>query len=401
MLPDLENLDFAVDNPFQHPTDSIDGSKVRAAILELAKTRRPPPARSLDPVERAVASRYQDLGLDSDGDDDTGVLDNGDRIRALAAFLAVQGRAETRLLDSSGDLWEIARRAINSTTVWDLDIRDDEKAAFSNRWHLPDDTDLEKHADQGVAKYDARVDNAKDAFLALLAALGAGEDQGPRAVRERFGELDPDHQRSLLEAYPGIIDIAQGCRAIPIKMPDGRDAVQVSASYESDRPVSDFIYPANPKNWPKLGAFFKSMNPSGPEQPIDDRGHAGFSGRFRETVDLGDPDIETELEISFYFNHPDRGRLEGASAREQSEGNPGCDFVGMDFELPDGGGGGDGNIDVDHGFLHVSRKQDGRTWVRSTKTVRFRGGHPNAVSAWACLLGWEDSMKRMNSWWES
>jgi hypothetical protein len=65
--------------------------------------------------------------------------------------------------------------------------------------------------------------------------------------------------------------------------------------------------------------------------------------------------------------------------------------VGMEFDLAEGG---DGAIDVDHGYVVVEDRPNKNVRIRSEKTVRFTQV-PNAPAGFACALGWIDMMHGM------
>jgi hypothetical protein len=176
--------------------------------------------------------------------------------------------------------------------------------------------------------------------------------------------------------------------------------------------VNEFIFPANPGNWPICNPFFQSVTPipGGYSQPPDevkglngvpawgriqlenhlgDTSHGGARARYREVVDFGVRTVETDLDMVLYVSPPG-GATQGASVSVRNS-NPGATATGMSFEFAKG----DGIIDVDYGYLHV-RPVGGQTMVESSKTIRFAKAIPNAQSAAACHLGWLDSVELMN-----
>jgi hypothetical protein len=122
--------------------------------------------------------------------------------------------------------------------------------------------------------------------------------------------------------------------------------------------------------------------------------HKGYTANFVEKVMITG-EVETELAIRFFVEGAKSNKFEGKTKEDLINENPNATVVGMTFDLARNGGG-DGNIDVDFGYLHVQRMPNGRTEVKAQKTVRFTRSD-NAPSGYACLLGWLNSVRAMNS----
>ncbi len=434
MFPELEVLEFAGDNPFV--TNGDLNERVESALNGLAKSWRPSPPRQLDPLERVVSGQKElwmhrnRLPKPHDKEHADKYLDNEDRLRAMAALLEIHARG---VPVDKGKLITMASKSVDAVTSSDLGVPEDIVGIAVPTWwykqtddddqdddtELPHDLEeaakyafgeavarLEKHMRKSVEdigkdaidSYDKRVEEAQRSVEALHGIL---EPKGrPDSLREGYAELSDELKRDLSNALPSLVDTATSCRAEPIRMPDGKDAVRITASYTSDRPVEDFIFPANPLNWPKLSnsGFFKKMGRPEPLiklEDLDDPRHNGYTTTLREEVSLGDPSMVTDLNIRF-FVAPGHGDLIKGGAEQLAALNRDAQFVGMSFDYANSG---DGNIDVDHGYMHV-RKLGDRTLIEAAKTVRFRT-RPNETSTWACQLGWVESMKRMNQWWIS
>jgi hypothetical protein len=156
------------------------------------------------------------------------------------------------------------------------------------------------------------------------------------------------------------------------KISDG--SIEITASYETEGEVKDFYFGADPVNWPVCNPFFVAMNRRGgwfSLPPVDSVNGRGYGSRIEEVV--GVPPIfswTTFLKVRYFV----------AQAA-----------VGMEFEITDGG---DGAIDVDHGFVVVEERPGKMVTIRSEKTVRFTK-LPNAPAEFACALGWIDMMQGM------
>jgi hypothetical protein len=156
------------------------------------------------------------------------------------------------------------------------------------------------------------------------------------------------------------------------KLSDG--SIEITASYETDGEVKDFYFGADPANWPACNPFFVAMNRRGGWFGLpaaDSVNGRGYGCRMEEVV--GAPPIfswTTFLNVRYFV----------AKAA-----------VGMEFEITDGG---DGAIDVDHGFVVVEERPNKMVNIRSEKTVRFTK-LPNAPAEFACSLGWIDMMAGM------
>jgi hypothetical protein len=156
------------------------------------------------------------------------------------------------------------------------------------------------------------------------------------------------------------------------KLGDG--SIEITASYETEGKVKDFYFGADPVNWPACNPFFVAMNRRGGWFSLpaaDSVNGRGYGCRMEEVV--GAPPIFT---LTTFLNV----RYFVAKAA-----------VGMEYEITDGG---DGSIDVDHGFVVVEERPNQMVNIRSEKTVRFTQ-LPNAPAEFACSLGWIDMMAGM------
>jgi hypothetical protein len=201
-----------------------------------------------------------------------------------------------------------------------------------------------------------------------------------------------------------------------VRVDDGEPAVRVTASYTSTQKIEDFIFPANPENWPYCDGskFFESMrlapggyssppngsvaanaaNPSPDRLPLsalNDIWHGGFRARVREVVNFQPVRMVTDLDVVLFVSPP-AGPVRGPR-QDIVDGNKGAQRVGMSFQL---GESLDGNIDYDSGYLTVTADSNGGTRVEAMKTVRFTK-MTNVAGDWACLLGWLDAMKQLNT----
>lgn len=156
------------------------------------------------------------------------------------------------------------------------------------------------------------------------------------------------------------------------KLSDG--SIEITAAYETEGEVKDFHFGADPLNWPACNPFFVSMNRRGgwfrlPQ--ADSVNGRGYGCRLEEVVSA--PGVftwTTFLKVRYFV----------AKAA-----------VGMEFEITDGG---DGAIDVDHGFVVVEERPNQMVNIRSEKTVRFTQ-LPNAPAELVCGAGWIDMMQGM------
>lgn len=154
----------------------------------------------------------------------------------------------------------------------------------------------------------------------------------------------------------------------------GDGSVEITASYETPGEVPAFYFGADPMNWPVCNPFFQSMTRRGglfrlPE--ADNVNGRGYGSRIEEVVGVP-PFFEwrTFLNVRYFVAKT---------------------AVGMEFDLTDGG---DGAIDVDHGFVVVETRPDKKVRIRSEKTVRF-SQLPEGLAVRACAFGWIDMMQGM------
>lgn len=182
-----------------------------------------------------------------------------------------------------------------------------------------------------------------------------------------------------------FISRLQGNRLIslrlkPITRPEcnakklGNGAIEITASYETPGEVPEFYFGADPMNWPVCNPFFLEITRRGGWFRVPDADNLngrGYGSRIEEVVGVR-PFFEwrTFLNVRYFVAET---------------------AVGMEFDLTHGG---DGAIDVDHGFVVVEARPDRMVRVRSEKTVHF-ARLPNAPAEFACHLGWVDMMQGM------
>lgn len=235
-----------------------------------------------------------------------------------------------------------------------------------------------------VRRLDVIYDMAQDSTLLddpatkKLVASVVGEEQSEEAwnlAREvsLAGGLDDLIRRFQSE---GMISPHLNAIKRPVcdarKLPDG--SIEITASYETEGVVKDFLFGADPMNWPACNPFFVAMNRRGgffSLPPVDSVNGRGYGSRVEEVV--GAPPFftwTTFLNVRYFV----------AKAA-----------VGMEFDITSGG---DGAIDVDHGFVVVEERPNQMVNIRSEKTVRFTQ-LPSAPAEFACSLGWIDMMAGM------
>jgi len=157
------------------------------------------------------------------------------------------------------------------------------------------------------------------------------------------------------------------------KRADG--AIEISASYETPGEVKEFYFGADPMNWPVCNPFFLKMTRKGGwfrAPDADNFNGRGYGSRIEEVVGVPFTDFQfrTVLSVRYFVAET---------------------AVGMEFDIADGG---DGAIDVDHGFVVVEARPGKKVRIRSEKTVRFTR-LSEAPAAAACALGWIDMMHGM------
>ena len=151
--------------------------------------------------------------------------------------------------------------------------------------------------------------------------------------------------------------------------------VRIRASFQADGNPHDFAHGANPLNWPGCNPFFISITPQGSLRalpPPDNVLGTAYEGLIKEVV--GIPNVwtpTTDLNVRYFVAQ---------------------DAVGMEFSFA----GGDGRIDVDHGFVLVEKDPSelNKVNISSQKTVRFVG-ISNFPATLACELGWIHVMRNM------
>jgi hypothetical protein len=262
---------------------------------------------------------------------------------------------------------------------------------------------------------DSEEDRAQRAGGAIRVLNEMYAQGAPPSLRQAVFSMTPDVRASFLSTFdPATMAAAtRFCAAEPVHMDDGPDAIRITTSYEDPRQVNEFIFPSNPSNWAVCNPFFQSVTPipDGYSKPPDavknragvpiwgmielhehlgDPDHGGARARYEEVVDFGYLTVTTHLDMVHYVS-PAGGETLRPFATVVGQ-NPNAVVTGMSFEIAPGG---DGVIDVDHGYLRV-RRDGNRTIVDASKTVRFAKWIPNEQSAAACLLGWLDSVEMMN-----
>jgi hypothetical protein len=406
MVPELEALSVKPSGGGER-VPAIDKSigpqdRTNAALKGILGSVRSGPAQ-LDPVQNYV-NKACDLDMDAVAKPEDRPLLHGNEIaKAVMALIDIEAKG-IATVDAAGTA-ELARWTANSPTLDEIvpppgpgapgtgDEDGDAGASIE-----PSDEQL----NDAVATYQRRSDAAKRLVVSALRhciddnvtsgaqAFAEAEDQEDIETTSDLGNTKLEEMREVLE----------GCNNLTVIMPDGREAARIFTRYTTDDPVSSFIWPANPTNWPAANEYklFRGMEPSAVTDltALKDPLHRGYTANALETVMISGL-VETELAIRFFVEgaHSPVGR--GVTQKDEMKMNPGATFVGMSFDLArNGDGKSDGNIDVDFGYLHVERMSNGRTEVKAQKTVRFTESD-NAPSGYACLLGWLTSMKSMNS----
>ena len=166
----------------------------------------------------------------------------------------------------------------------------------------------------------------------------------------------------------------EACSARPTG-PGPNQPTRIFGSFEASGHPHDFAYGADPLHWPACNPFFLRMIP-GPKQAlpaVDDVKGTSYKTRLTEVVGMGTMEISTNLDVRYFVAQ---------------------DAVGMEYAIAPGG---DGRIDVDHGYLIVEVDPSRLNWVvvRSQKTVRFVGA--TIPASLVCLSGWIHVMENMAS----
>ncbi len=169
------------------------------------------------------------------------------------------------------------------------------------------------------------------------------------------------------------VDPEAACRAGPTG-PGPNQPTRIFGSFEASGHPHDFAYGADPLHWPDCNPFFIRMT-SGPKQalpPVDDVKGTSYKTRLTEVVGMGLVEISTNLDVRYFVAQ---------------------NAVGMDYTFA----GGDGRIDVDHGYLIVEVHPSRQNWVvvQSQKTVRFVG--LTIPETLVCASGWIHVMQNMAS----
>lgn len=156
--------------------------------------------------------------------------------------------------------------------------------------------------------------------------------------------------------------------------PGSGQPTRIVASFDAPGHPHDFAYGADPLHWPDCNSFFIRMIP-GPIEPLPNVDNVdGTAYKTRLTEVVGIPalwELSTNLDVRYFVAQ---------------------NAVGMDYNFA----GGDGRIDVDHGYVIVEVHPSRPNWVvvRSQKTVRFVG-ISNFPASLACELGWIQVMQNM------
>jgi len=158
--------------------------------------------------------------------------------------------------------------------------------------------------------------------------------------------------------------------------PGADQPTRIVASFDAPGHPHDFAYGADPLHWPDCNPFFIRMIPGAKQAlpPVDNVKGTAYKTRLTEVV--GIPafwELSTNLDVRYFVAQ---------------------NTVGMDYTFA----GGDGKIDVDHGYVIVEVHPSKPNWVvvRSQKTVRFVG-ISNFPASLACELGWIHVMQNMAS----
>jgi hypothetical protein len=189
-----------------------------------------------------------------------------------------------------------------------------------------------------------------------------------------FGEfVDSLNVQGIVTTVRSIADPDE-CTDEPIGTDPNRPT-KIVASFEADGLPYDFAYGADPLHWPDCNPFFISMTPKNKTPlTVDNVDGNAYSAEMTEVV--GIPFLwspSTILKVRYFVAQ---------------------DAVGMDYAFL----GGDGKIDVDHGFVIVEKHPgiSNKVLIRSQKTVHFTG-ISNFPATLACELGWIDVMQNMAS----
>ena len=157
--------------------------------------------------------------------------------------------------------------------------------------------------------------------------------------------------------------------------PGPNQPTRIVASFSASGHPHKFAYGADPLHWPLCNPFFRRMIP-GPMQAlpaVDDVKGTAYKTRLTEVVGIGLAEISTNLDVRYFVAQ---------------------DAVGMDYTFA----GGDGRIDVDHGYLivEIDPSTPNSVLVRSQKTVHFVG-IDNFPATLVCEMGWIHVMQNMAS----
>jgi hypothetical protein len=227
-----------------------------------------------------------------------------------------------------------------------------------------------------------------------LGALGRLQEMTGPAQELAAGVVDPDRFGELMElasrpelnfeafvaslntqgiASTTLMVVGEACTDDPIG-PGPNQPTRIVASFEAPGNVPDFAYGADPLHWPDCNPFFLRMTP-GPKTSlpaVDNVDGNAYQARITEVV--GIPllwELTTQLDVRYFVAK---------------------NAVGMEFTFA----GGDGKIDVDHGYVIVEPHPSKANWVavRSQKTVHFTT-ISNFPATLACELGWVYVMQNM------
>lgn len=268
---------------------------------------------------------------------------------------------------------------------------------------IPDE-DLHRVTAGHIANDDPTVES--DPLIETLGLVSAGvAEHGTFDLETVVARMQPEqHERLVRHLGERVVhSVTRGCDVETIQVPDGGgNAIRIWARYTSDQPVSDFVAPSDPLNWPKCNAFFTAMDLVQGTRTnlgaggVGDPDHSGYRADVEEIVDFGYMSVHTFLQVVHYTR-------EGESNRTDVPPGPRAVVTGMTFDLSDlQENNQEAKIDVDYGYLTVEEIDQNRSLVTSSKTLRFapaagEGGEWAMTGGqWACRLGWLDTMEQMN-----
>jgi hypothetical protein len=230
-----------------------------------------------------------------------------------------------------------------------------------------------------------------EAVADIVAKLEEQQSILPGRVTPTVDELVRDaEQMGLGDEHLQQIQSLVGERTVPPRpdMPtcsstnvaggaDGR-ATTVVGRFEIPAKLEDVAYATDPMTWPQCSWFFISMRKLAEPTslpPPDAVGNTAYHCDLEELVGLENVlTVKTPLTTRYFV---------------------GPDSLGMEFDLTPGPGG-DGKIDVDHGYLLAERHPGDpqKLIITSQKTFSFVGLDDLPFS-FLCEFGWVDMMRAM------